>query len=153
MAVRPLAVDDLPLHSHIVIVFIPEAYTPVCESELGAMNDWYDAFQKLGCELIAACVDSPTRLIDWFNTEPLLANRRYKTLSTYQLPLMLNILENGRSKRASVFIAKDGEIVKQEYPLRVGRSFEELHRMIYAYTTDSYCAEGWRSPADGFLDV
>jgi alkyl hydroperoxide reductase subunit AhpC len=144
--VRALAAEDWPPDMQKLLIFIPEAFTPVCQSELGAMNDWCDRFQDLGCELIAACVDSPARLLDWFATEPLLANPSYKTFSTYQLLLMLNLLENGRSKRASVFIAKNGEIVKQEYPLKVGRSFEELHRMVWAYTTGSYCAEGWQSP-------
>jgi mycoredoxin-dependent peroxiredoxin len=146
--VRTLAAEDWPPDMHKLLIFIPEAFTPVCQSELGAMNDWYERFHELGCVLIAACVDSAARLLDWFNTEPLLADPTYKTLSTYQLPLSLNILENGRSKRATVFIPKNGEIVKQEYPLNVGRSFAELHRMVYAYTQDDYCGEGWQSPTD-----
>jgi peroxiredoxin (alkyl hydroperoxide reductase subunit C) len=148
---RPLNAKDWSPATHKLLIFIPEAFTPVCKSELGAMNEWYDRFQELGCELIAAGVDAPARMLDWFDTEELIANPRYRTFSTYQLPLALNILENGRSKRAGVFIAKDGEIVKQEYPSKVGRSFAELHRMVWAYTTGSYCAEGWESPADRLL--
>lgn len=137
---------------HILLIFIPETFTPVCETELGAINKWYDAFQELDCEIIAAGTDQAGSFVDWYSQEPLLANPRFRTFSSYLLPSRLGIIENGRVKRASVFITKDGEVVKQEHFNKVGRSFAELHRMMYGYTTDSYCAEGWKSPEDGFLE-
>jgi alkyl hydroperoxide reductase subunit AhpC len=94
--------------THKLPIFIPEAFTPVCASELGAISKWHGELQTLGCELIAACVDSPSRLLDWFDSEPQLQERQYKTFHSYQLTLKLNLLENGWSKRISVLIAKNG---------------------------------------------
>jgi alkyl hydroperoxide reductase subunit AhpC len=148
-----LTAEDWPNDKHKLIVFIPEAFTPVCATELGALNGWYDVFQELGCELMAACVDSPDRLQAWLDEEPQLADARYKMLSSYLLPLQLGVLDNGRAKRASVFVMKDGQVVKQEHFDKVGRSLAELHRMLYGYSTDSYCAEGWTSHENGFLEA
>jgi alkyl hydroperoxide reductase subunit AhpC len=60
--------------------------TPVCETELGAMSQWYDQFQALDTELIAVCGDPAVKLLQWRHAEPLLANPPYKTFSTYLLP-------------------------------------------------------------------
>src|SRR5687767_11030658 len=76
--VHRIAHEDWPPDKHKLLIFVPEAFTPVCASELGAMNAWHEHFQGLGCELIAACVDSPARLLDWFNTEELIADPRYR---------------------------------------------------------------------------
>lgn len=144
---------DWPADKHKLIIFVPEAFTPVCETELGALNAWYDAFQKLDCELYAASTDPIVRMEDWIGTEPLLSNPKYRILSSYLLPMQLGLLEDGRAKRSSVFVTRDGEVVKMEHFDKVGRSMAELHRMLHGYTTDSYCAEGWTSPEDGFLEA
>lgn len=133
---------------HKLLIFIPQAFTPVCETELGAMSKWYEEFKKLDCELIAVCTDPAGMLLDWQNDEPLLRDAPYKMFSSYLLPTRLSIIDNGRSKRASVFITNDGEIVKQEHFSKVGRSFKELHRMLWAYTQDTFCGEGWQDPTD-----
>lgn len=150
-SIRKFEANDWSNDNHKLLIFIPQAFTPVCQTELGAMNDWYDEFAKLGCELIAVCTDPAGMLLDWQRAELALNNPKYKTFSSYLLPNRLGLLDTGRSKRASVFITKDGEVVKQEHFNKVGRSFAELHRMLYGYTTDSYCSEGWISPGDGFL--
>lgn len=137
---------------HKLLIFIPQTFTPVCQTELGALNQWYDEFDKLDCDLIAAGTDQASSFKDWYSQEPSLANPKFKTFSSYLLPSRLGIMENGRSKRASVFVTAEGEVVKQECFLKVGRSLSELHRTLFGYTTGSYCAEGWESPADGFLE-
>lgn len=151
--VRPFEQSDWPADKHKLIIFYPETFTPVCASELGALNQWIPAFAELGCEVIAACTDPVQAIADWYIQEPLLAALKCLTFSSYLLPNRLGLVDHGRAKRASVFVMTDGEIVKQEHFGKVGRSFEELHRQMYGYTTDSYCAEGWQSPADGFLQA
>lgn len=149
--VRRFAAADWSAELTKLLIFIPEVQTPVCQTELGAINHWYDEFQKIGCELIVVGTDSAHAFLDWYNEEPILADPKYKTFSSYLLPQRLSLLSNGRSKRASVFIAPGGETVIQEHFMKVGRSFAELHRQMYGYSFDSYCAEGWTSPQDGFL--
>ena len=149
---RPFSADDWSIYTHKLLLLFPSSYTPVCGSEMGALNDWIDAFKEQNVDVIPLCTDPVGMIKDWYDEEAALANPKYKVFSSYLLPTRLQLLEQGRAKRASVFISKDGEIVKQEYPFSVGRSLEELHRMIYAYNTGSYCGEGWKSPQDGFLE-
>ncbi len=150
-SIRKMTAPQWGIDTHKLLVFIPEAFTPVCATEVGALDFWYDRFQELGCEVIVCCTDSPHRMVEWYNHEEAFTRRKFRTFSSYLLPLNLGLIEEGRAKRASVFITTAGEIIKQEHFAKVGRSFAELHRMLYGYTTASYCAEGWQSPADGFL--
>ena len=148
---RPFQASDWSIYTHKLLLLFPSSYTPVCGSEMGALNDWIDSFKEQNVDVIPVCTDPIEMIKDWYLEEEQLSNPKYKVFSSYLLPARLNLLEQGRAKRSSVFISKDGEIVKQEYPFKVGRSLAELHRMVYAYNTDSYCAEGWTNPSDGFL--
>lgn len=151
--VRDFTAADWPSDRHKLIVFFPQTFTPVCNTELGALNRWVDNFAALDCALIAACTDPAPAIKDWYEQERQLRNLVCLTFSSYLLPVRLGLVDGGRAKRSSVFVMADGQVVKQEHFAKVGRSFAELHRMLYGYTTDSYCAEGWQSPSDGFLDA
>lgn len=150
-SVRKLSKNDWSEDRHKLLLFFPETFTPVCGTEMGALNNWIEEFNKLGVDVFGATADPIHAVKDWYETEEQLANPNYKVISSYIFPTRLNIMNNGRAKRASVFITKNGDVVVQEHFLKVGRSLKELHRMMYAYTTDSYCAEGWEDPSDGFL--
>lgn len=149
--VRNFEASDWNNDRHKLLILYPQTFTPVCHTELGALKDWVPEFDKLDCDVIAVCTDNVVSISDWYSQEDSLKEPNFKTFSSYLLPSRLNLLDNGRCKRASVFVTKSGEVVKQEHFMKVGRSLAELHRMLYGYTTDSYCAENWQSPADGFL--
>lgn len=149
--VHALTSEDWSTLQHKLLVLVPEAGTPVCSDELGTLNQWVPAFAELDCELIVVCTDPVDVLSRWYAEQPALGSRSYRTFSSYLLPARLGLIDRGRAKRASVFFTSDGEIVKQECFLKVGRSFAELHRQLYAYTQDEYCGAGWTNPADGFL--
>lgn len=149
--VRRFSAVDWSNDRHKLILFFPETFTPVCQTEMGNLNDWVEEFDKLDCDVFGATADPIHAVKDWFEQEDVLRNPKYKVLSTYILPTRLGIMNNGKTKRASVFITKDGDVVIQEHFMKVGRSLKELHRMMYAYTQDSYCAEGWEDPSSGFL--
>jgi len=150
-AIRKLRAAEWNLDTIKLLVFVPESFTPVCASEIGALQFWYERFAELGCEVIVCCPDGPQKIAEWYSSEESLSAFKGRTFSSFMLPLSLGLIDDGRCRRASVFVMPDGEMVRQEHFDKVGRSFEELHRMLYAYTTDSYCAEGWKSPAGGFL--
>jgi alkyl hydroperoxide reductase subunit AhpC len=143
--------EDWPEDKHKLVLFFPATFTPVCETEMGNLNDWVEEFEKLGVVVYGATSDPVHAVKDWYENEEALQGSKYKVLSTYILPLRLNLLSEGRAKRASVFITKDGEVITQEHFMKVGRSLKELHRTFYGYVQDSYCAEGWEDPSDGFL--
>ncbi len=137
---------------HKLVIFYPKSNTPVCETEMGALEQWKPKFEELGVQVIAASIDFVPTIKQWFTTDKQLKDATYPVLSSRILPQRLGLLRSdGSLRRSSVFIMKDGEQVKIEHFEKVGRSLAELHRMAYGYTTDSYCAEGWTSPADGFL--
>ncbi len=149
--VRRFSSSDWDNDRHKLVLFFPEVFTPVCESEMGVLNDWIEKFSEQNVDVFAATTDPIHAVKEWYETEESLKNPKYRVLSSYLLPARLRVLNGGRAKRASVFITKDGDVVVQEHFLKVGRSLKELHRMIYGYNTDSYCAEGWEDPTDGFL--
>lgn len=134
-----------------LLLFFPETFTPVCGSEMGALNDWVDEFAKLGMDVYGATTDPVEAVKDWYNGEEALRRSAYKVISSYILPTRLGVVNLNRAKRASVFIMRSGEVVVQEHFANVGRSLAELHRQAYAYSQDSYCGEGWKDPSDGFL--
>lgn len=149
--IRKLNTDDWKTNRHKLILFFPETHTPVCQSELGALPNWIEAFDEQNTDVFVATTDNINQIKDWYDSEEALSSVNYKSISSYLLPTRLNLLNNGRVKRASVFIFTDGNIVIQEHPMKVGRSLAELHRTIFAYNTDSFCSEGWTNPSDGFL--
>lgn len=149
--VRNLSREEWDNDRHKLLLFFPETFTPVCTTEMGNLNDWIPEFDKLGVDVFAATTDPIHAVKDWYENEEAIKNPKYKVLSTYIMPARIGIMNGGRSKRASVFISKDGDMIIQEHFLKVGRNLKELHRTFYGYTTDSYCAEGWEDPSDGFL--
>lgn len=150
--VRRFKMEDWPSYRHKLLLFFPETFTPVCGTEMGNLNDWVEEFDKLDCDVFGVTADPIHAVKDWYDQEEMLKDPKYKVISSYMLPTRLNIINNGRTKRASVFITKEGDLVVQEHFMKVGRSLKELHRMMFAYTTDSYCGEGWEDPSDGFLE-
>jgi alkyl hydroperoxide reductase subunit AhpC len=150
-AVRKFNADDWSGDRHKLLLFFPETFTPVCQTEMGALNQWVEEFDKLGVDVFGATTDPIHAVKDWYEQDDVLRGSNYRVISSYILTSRLGILNNGRSKRASVFITKEGDVVIQEHFLKVGRSIAELHRMMHGYTTGSYCSEGWISPEDGFL--
>jgi alkyl hydroperoxide reductase subunit AhpC len=150
--IRDFNRSDWSSNRHKLLLFYPEANTPVCASEMGAVNDWIDEFDKLDCDVFSVTADTIEEVQQWYEDEESLKNPRYKALSSMLLPMRLGVYKNNRSMRASVIITKDSDVIVQQHFMKVGRSLEELHRNMYAYTTGSYCAHGWKSPADGFLE-
>lgn len=149
--VRKLSQIDWSLDRHKLLLFFPETFTPVCQTEMGALNKWIEAFNELGVDVFGATSEPIHAVSDWYDTEEDLKDPNYKVISSYILPTRLGIMNNGRCKRASVFITKESDFIIHEHFMKVGRSLDELHRTFYAYTTNSYCGEGWASPKDGFL--
>jgi len=145
-----------PEHKSYLIIFFPKAFTPVCKSELGAINQWQEEFNKLGIEIIAGSIDHEEDILNWFDTDETLRGSTYKLVRSEKLPDALDLIRfDGSLKRASVFFTIDKndqyELVSMEHFNKVGRSMEELHRMAWGWSTGEYCTQGWNSPADGFL--
>lgn len=149
---RPLSSEDWSLNRHKLLLFYPETFTPVCKSEMGALNDWVPFFAEQDCDVYSITADRIELVKQFYDQEETLKNSKYLALSSFILPTRIGIMNGNKVKRASVFITKAGELLIQEHFMKVGRSLKELHRTIYGYNQDSFCSEGWTDPSDGFLD-
>lgn len=134
-----------------LLLFYPETNTPVCESEMGALNNWIDKFNDLNCDVFSVTTDHIGLVKQWYEEDDLLKNPKYKALSSYHLPSRIGILNGNRAKRASVIITPDSDVIVIEHFMKVGRNIAELHRTIFAHSTGSYCGEGW-TEGDEFLN-
>lgn len=150
--VRKFQASDWPESKHKLLIWLPDGERIVCATELGAMSQWYDKFAELNCELILCSSDNAHAMLDWFKSESSLTDRPFKAFSSYLMANRLGIVDNGRVKRSSVFIMNDGEIVRIGHFDKVGRSFKDLHRQLYGYSSQSFCSEGWEDPSDSILE-
>lgn len=141
----------------------PADFTPVCTSEFVAIARAAEAFAALDCGLLGLSVDSLYSHLAWVRAI------RQKFDVTIPFPLVedpsmaigraYGMIEphadDSSAVRATYFIDPDGVIRAMTwYPLNVGRSVDEMLRMIAALQRtsrdDVLAPEGWR-PGDDLL--
>tara|TARA_R110002051_G_scaffold136386_1_gene209051 strand:+ start:517 stop:1164 length:648 start_codon:yes stop_codon:yes gene_type:complete len=148
----------------LVLMSHPADFTPVCTSEFVALARQADAFAALDCELMALSVDSLYAHIAWLAD----IDRRYGVRIPFPViedPSMVIGTAYGMvdaaspdsaTVRATFVIDPDG-IVRaiSWYPMTVGRSVEELLRLVTALqVTDREQAStpaGW-SPGEPLME-
>lgn len=141
----------------------PADFTPVCTSEFISIARAADKFKELGCVPLALSVDSLFSHLAWIRTIrdatdvtidfPIIEDPTLQIASAYGM-----VDEGARDAatvRASFFIDPEGFVrALNYYPATVGRSVEELLRMIAALQRSdaSQCLtpEGWQ-PGDDLL--
>lgn len=134
-----------PVGKHKLVIFFPEAFTPVCESELGELQGFIKAFEKEDTFVAAACTDPIADVREWFRVDSDLKGSTFPVFSSYRLAREMGVLDPSlRAKRASVFVMTSGETVVQEYFFKVSRSLNELHRQVYAFNHGS--DKDWKAP-------
>ncbi|WP_339914727.1 peroxiredoxin [uncultured Brevundimonas sp.] len=125
----------------LVLMSHPADFTPVCTSEFVALAKHADAFAVLDCDLMALSVDSLYAHIAWLAD----IDRRYGVRIPFPViedPSMVigaaygmvdAISPDSAAVRATFVIDPDG-IVRaiSWYPMTVGRSVEELLRLVTA---------------------
>ncbi|CAL1690570.1 Peroxiredoxin [Brevundimonas subvibrioides] len=139
----------------------PADFTPVCTSEFVAIARAVEAFAALDCGLLGLSVDSLYSHLAWVRAirdgfdvtipfpiveDPSMAiGRAYGMIEADSA--------NSSAVRATYFIDPDGVIRAMTwYPLNVGRSVEEMLRMVAALQRtagdDVLAPEGWRPGGD-----
>ena len=141
----------------------PADFTPVCTSEFVGIAKAADAFAALDCGLLGLSVDSLYSHLAWVRAI------RQKFSVTVPFPIVedpsmaigraYGMIEphsdDSSTVRATYFIDPDGVIQAMTwYPLNVGRSVDEMLRMVAALqrtAKDAVLApEGWQ-PGDDLL--
>ena len=158
---------DMRLSDHrgswVILFSHPADFTPVCTSEFVALSRANDRFAALGCKLIAVSVDSLYSHLGWIRAihdhfgvavgfpiveDPSMVIGRAFGMLAEDAP-------DAATLRATFFIDPEGIVrAKLCYPATIGRSVEELLRVVAALQRvdrdNVVTPEGWH-PGDDVL--
>ncbi len=158
---------DMRLSDHrgswVILFSHPADFTPVCTSEFVALSRANDRFAALGCKLIAVSVDSLYSHLGWIRAihdhfgvavgfpiveDPSMVIGRAFGMLAEDAP-------DAATLRATFIIDPEGIVrAKLCYPATIGRSVEELLRVVAALqrvdSDNVVTPEGWH-PGDDVL--
>jgi alkyl hydroperoxide reductase subunit AhpC len=128
---------------YVILFFYPLDFTFVCPTEIIAFSDKSAEFEKRGCQLLGASVDSEYSHLAWIKTP-----RKEGGLRDYGV-----LLEGGVALRGLFLIDREGivrHITINDLPL--GRSVEEALRVLDALQffekNGEVCPANWKPGGD-----
>ncbi len=133
----------------LVVFFWPKDFTFVCPTEIAAFGQLDKAFQERDAQVLGASIDSEFVHLAWRTEKQELRNLPFPMLSDIkrQLSMRLGILdaEAGVAQRATFIVDPQG-VIRFVYvtDLNVGRSPEEVLRVLDALQTDELCPCNWK---------
>lgn len=133
----------------LVVFFWPKDFTFVCPTEIAAFGRLEKAFQDRDAQVLGASIDSEFVHLAWRNEKQELRDLPFPMLSDIkrQLSMRLGILdaEAGVAQRATFIVDPQG-VIRFVYvtDLNVGRSPEEVLRVLDALQTDELCPCNWK---------
>ena len=132
-----------------VVFFYPLDFTFVCPTEIQELGNRYQDFKDLDCEVIGVSTDSHFSHLAWRKTEDKLKSLPYPLLSdfTRQTSRAFEILkeETGYALRGLYIIDPDGVLqYSVVHPEAVGRSSDEVLRVLEALQTGELCPCNWK---------
>jgi peroxiredoxin (alkyl hydroperoxide reductase subunit C) len=131
----------------VVLFFYPLDFTFVCPTEIQGFNQKTDEFAKMNAQVLGASVDSVYSHKEWSEgalgklTFPLISDISHRISRDYGIL----IEEKGISLRGAFIIDPDG--VLRSYmvnDLAVGRSVDEVIRLLQAFQSGELCPVGWK---------
>lgn len=135
----------------------PADFTPVCSTEFIEFARSYDAFQKIGVQLIGVSIDSVYSHIAWVRELeqlggipikfPVIADLDQKVSSAYGL--VHDSASDTATVRAVFAIDPKGNVrALIYYPMQIGRNIDEIFRVFQALQTADAngvsCPANWR---------
>lgn len=137
-----------------VLFFYPADFTFVCPTELEDLQNKYEEFKKIDCEIYSISCDSHFVHKAWHDTSKTIKKIEYPMLAdpTGKLTKSLNVYikKDGMAERASFIVNPEGKIVAYEVIAgNVGRNAEELYRRVQALQFvrihgDEVCPAKWK---------
>lgn len=139
----------------LVFFWYPKDFTFVCPTEIISFSDRVKEFKDIGCEVVAASVDTPEVHLAWVRTP-----RKNGGLGHMQIPLVSDptrsiandygvlIKDIGITLRGLFVIDPEGVVQQATINnLPVGRNVDEVLRLVKGYqyvaTHDEVCPAGW----------
>jgi len=132
-----------------VVFFWPKDFTFVCPTEIAAFGKLDKEFKARDAQLLGASIDSEFVHLAWRTTKDELKNLPFPMLSDLkrELTTRLGILDPqaGVAQRATYIVDPQG-VIRFVYitDLNVGRSPEEVLRVLDALQTDELCPCNWK---------
>lgn len=137
-----------------ILFFYPADFTFVCPTELEDLQNKYEEFKKIDCEIYGVSCDSHFVHKAWHDTSKTIQKIEYPMLADptgqFTKSLKVYIKKDGMAERASFIIDPDGKIVAYEVIAgNVGRNAEELFRRVQALQFvrlhgDEVCPAKWK---------
>ena len=141
-----------------VFFFYPADFTFVCPTELEDLENNYDQFKAIGCEIYSVSTDSHFVHKAWHDhsekiskiTYPMIADPTHAITKDFEAL----IEADGMAERATFVIDPDGKIVAYEVNSgNVGRNADELLRKVQACQFvrehgDQVCPAKWQPGAE-----
>lgn len=141
-----------------VFFFYPADFTFVCPTELEDLQDKYEEFKKIGCEIYAVSTDSHFVHKAWKDASERIKKLQYPMLAdpTHALCKDFDVLieADGLAERGTFVVNPEGKIVAYEINAgNVGRNAEELLRRVHALQFvaehgDEVCPAKWQPGAE-----
>jgi len=128
-----------------IVFFYPLDFTFVCPTELLELSKRHEEFEKLNAQVLGISVDSVYSHEAWSKD---LGDLNFPLLSdmTKEVSAMYNVLlEEGIALRGAFIVDPEG--ILKSYTVNdnaVGRSADELLRLIEAFQTGDLCPVGWK---------
>jgi lipoyl-dependent peroxiredoxin subunit C len=144
---REIRNDDFP-GKWLVLFAWPMDFTFICPTEIAAFGKRYQDFKDRDCELLGLSTDTEYVHLAWRKQHPDLRDLPYPMLADTkrELSQALGILhpEEGVALRATFIVDPTGVIRHVSVnDLSVGRSVDEVLRVLDALQTDELCPCNW----------
>ena len=151
-AFEPISQDSFPGKWR-VIFFWPKDFTFVCPTEIAAFGKLEKEFKARDAQVLGVSIDSEFVHLAWRREKDELRGLPFPMLSDIKRELSgrLGILdpEAGVAQRATYIVDPQG-VIRFVYvtDLNVGRSPEEVLRVLDALQTDELCPCNWKQGQD-----
>ncbi len=136
-----------------VVFFWPKDFTFVCPTEIAAFGKLDREFKARDAQVLGVSIDSEFVHLAWRQAKEELKNLPFPMLADVkrELATSLGILDpqEGVAQRATFIVDPEG-VIRFVYvtDLNVGRSPEEVLRVLDALQTDELCPCNWKKGED-----
>lgn len=136
-----------------VVFFWPKDFTFVCPTEIAAFGKLEREFQARDAQILGVSIDSEFVHLAWRQAKDELKNLPFPMLADIkrELSSSLGVLDpaEGVAQRATFIVDPQG-VIRFVYvtDLNVGRSPEEVLRVLDALQTDELCPCNWKKGED-----
>ena len=141
-----------------VLFFYPGDFTFACPTELADLQDNYEEFKKLGCEIYSVSMDSHFVHKAWHDSSDRINHVTYPMIGdpNGQLTKMFSLYSpaDGMAERGTIVINPEGKVASYEVVSdNIGRNAEELIRKVAASQFvyehgDQVCPAKWKPGAE-----